>query len=565
MVHPHHDQVPSAPRSPLAIAVGIVVALVVANAVGYGVYRSTRGGDGGDDLRVLAQEQRTKGVAALRDGQYERAIASLEAAQQLDPALGDVPALLEVARKLERTEARAAPAPGEPPPSEAAAPAPGSAREDEARPAAAAPSRAARPDPRAAEPDVDVEVAAAPRRADDRDDARERAAASAAAARARAARSEARPPPAPREREATGALLVTTTPPKLMVKVDGQARDFSPVRLELPPGKHTITIVDGGRTVHERTLDIAAGSVAVIDESFPVATAAAQVARAAEPLPRAAEAPARSPEPAARTVEPAPRAEATKAEPAKAAEPALADDPKLDLAKLADRAPEDRAPEAATAEKGRLAPPAGGPPRLVVYAPGKSAAALGRSLGAGLGGIDVRVLVRAGELKDELASKPADAVLASPSALAQSGLKPAISGVGSARWVAVSLDATLTRDRLPGVTIGVVDELGRKGMAARVADILGAAAPTLRRVTKLEDLVSTLQLDLAKAVIVRDGEVAALKARTQRPLNVIELRAAEGMAVAFVDGGRRAPIERAILALDAGARAELGVERWASR
>lgn len=527
------DPAPPPRRSPVAIAVGIAVAVVVLNVGGYALYRARRApaAAADDGVRALAAEQRAKGVAALRDGQYARAVASLEAARKLDPSLGDVSALIEVADKLQKAEA-AAPtaAPSSPPVAEAT---PSPTPSEPAEPVAEAPART--PEPRTPEPPRPV------------------------------ARPPARPAPRPAAaaatpsvapREATGIVLVTTTPPKLLVKVDGQARDFSPVRLELPAGRRTLTIVDGGKVLLERVVEVTAGGVAVVDETLNV------------PAPRVVEAP-----PSPRPIEVA-RTDATRAA------GGIADDERLDLAQLADRAaagatarvtesprptPSSTAP-APAATGAKATPTREGAPRVLVYAPGKSAAAIERSLRAGLPGIELRVLVRAGELKEALATTPADAVLASPAALAQSGLSAAITGVSAGRWVAASLDPALTRDRLASVTIGVVDELGKKGMTARVAEILGTAtAPPLRRVAKLEDLLSTLQLELAQAVIVRDSELATLTARTQRKLSVIELRAAEAMAVAFVEGGRRAAVERAILALDAGARAELGVERWAGR
>lgn len=529
------DPAPPPRRSPVAIALGIAAAVIVLNAGGYALYRARRAPTpvADDGVRSLAAEQRAKGVAALRDGQYARAIASLDAARKLDPALGDVAALIEVAEKLQKAEAAvASPAPTAPVTAPVASEAP--APEPTPVPAEAPPSAA----PRAPEP---ARAAARP------------------PARPAPRPAPAAPPPSAPAREAMGVVLVTTNPPKLLVKVDGQARDFSPVRLELPAGRRTVTIVDGGKVVLERVVDVTAGGVAVVDETVSLP-------------PRVAEVPA------------APRpTEAARADAVRAG--AIADDERLDLAQLADRAGERAAtPAARVADPVRPSPspsataaapatPGGqatptreGAPRVLVYAPGKSAAALERSLRPGLPGIELRVLVRAGELKAALATTPADAVLASPAALAQSGLSAAITGVSAGRWVAASLDPSLTRERLGSVTIGVVDELGKKGMSARVADILGtAAAPPLRRVAKLEDLLSTLQLELAQAVIVRDSELAALSARTQRKLSVIELRAAEAMAVGFVEGGRRAAVERAILALDAGARAELGVERWAGR
>ena len=55
-------------------------------------------------LAELARAQRKAGVEAIKQGNYRKAITSLEAAATLDPELAEVTSLLEVARKLGRAQ-----------------------------------------------------------------------------------------------------------------------------------------------------------------------------------------------------------------------------------------------------------------------------------------------------------------------------------------------------------------------------------------------------------------------------------------------------------------------------
>src|SRR5262245_16130361 len=60
-------------------------------------------GQGDNAVRALALERRDKALEALRAEDYDRAITNLEAAQQLDPTLTEIPKFIEVARKLKGT------------------------------------------------------------------------------------------------------------------------------------------------------------------------------------------------------------------------------------------------------------------------------------------------------------------------------------------------------------------------------------------------------------------------------------------------------------------------------
>ena len=199
-----------------------------------------------------------------------------------------------------------------------------------------------------------------------------------------------------------------------------------------------------------------------------------------------------------------------------------------------------------------------------MYWPGSNGAGLERQLGAA--GLEVQLLDQSAAFGQAVQGEPADAYLASPAVLRQHGLQAALVGQGGAQgsYVAASLRPELSREQLATLTLGVVDELGKKEMPALVARIIGSAqAPKLRRVPKVEDLLPLLQFKMAEAIIVKSSELPALKARTQQNLQVLELGGAgPALAVAFAPGARRSAVEQALRG--DGPKTELRVDRWVS-
>jgi hypothetical protein len=68
------------------------------------------------------------------------------------------------------------------------------------------------------------------------------------------------PPPAP-EPPRNGLLLVTSTPPGLVVTVDGKAVDLTPTRIPVRPGSHRVTLAQGERRVLDETVEVGEDAV----------------------------------------------------------------------------------------------------------------------------------------------------------------------------------------------------------------------------------------------------------------------------------------------------------------
>ncbi len=431
-----------------------------------------------DSIHTLAQEQRQRGVAALRSGNYAQAIVSFEAAIKLDASDPDLTTLLEVAKKLQAADKKpvaAAIVAPEPPPSE--------------------PPVTFSPPPSSSSRRVTQR---------NRRDRKERPA------------------------EAQKALLlVTTTPDKLLLEIDGRPAEMTPARVEVDPGTVRVVIRRGQDVLLDRKVSAAPGAVVAIQEDFSTA---------------------QPPEPAPKAV----------------VDRAISQDDKLDLVELIDR---DRAATPAAARTVTPPPPSSGQPRVVVYLPSRNGGALEAALRRGMNGVEVHVVARSSDLSDAIQKNGTDAVIASPAVLRDHGLTPGLRGVGAqaeGTFLAASLQGEVQRARLPAMTLGVVDELGRKQTTSFVADLVGASAPPkLRRVGKVEDLLPLLQFKMVDAVLVREKDFKTLEHRTEQKLYTLSIEAkGDPVAVAFIAGGRRQAIERAVLALGAEAKENLGVGRW---
>ncbi|PTL84979.1 PEGA domain-containing protein [Vitiosangium sp. GDMCC 1.1324] len=218
----------------------------------------------------LARARRAAGLAALEDRDYSKAVAEFTEALSLRKDKGDLVELLRIASDLqtrEHSKPRDEPAKPQPEPTPAAKPA-----------AKAKPVRVAM--------------------------------------RTRATKEE---PPEAAETTRNGLLLVTSTPPGLVVLVDGKTMDLTPARLTVRAGTHRVALAQGDKRLFEDTVEVAEDAVRSINRDLtaelapPSAPPPAPTRSAPEPTTAApaVAAPAQaSPSPAATTTAaPEPRAE----------------------------------------------------------------------------------------------------------------------------------------------------------------------------------------------------------------------------------------------------------------
>lgn len=218
----------------------------------------------------LSRARRAAGLAALEDGDYDKAVAEFTEALSLRKDKGDLVDLMRIATEL---KARAHSRKGAPPvPKAVAEPAPARV---------SAKSKAARQ------------------------------------ASARAAAREDSPGP---EEVRSGLLLVTSTPPGLVVLVDGKTTDLTPARLQLRVGTHKVALAQGDRKLFETTVQLEEDSVQSINRDVSSEVAPPPSRPAPEP-PAVATA---APTPAAAPSRPAPQPTVPEPAPEKPAATAIA-------------------------------------------------------------------------------------------------------------------------------------------------------------------------------------------------------------------------------------------------
>ncbi|QSQ12857.1 PEGA domain-containing protein [Myxococcus landrumensis] len=170
-----------------------------------------------DPNEGLSRARRAAGLAALEDRDYDTAVSEFTEALSLRKAPGgDLVDLLRIATDLQSRERSR------------------TARADQAKPSREPPQRAS---------------------------LRTRAA-RVAAARVQAPKEE---PAALPEEARGGLLLVTSTPPGLVVQVDGKAVDMTPARLPLRAGTYRVALVQGDRKLVEESVELGEDSVRSIN------------------------------------------------------------------------------------------------------------------------------------------------------------------------------------------------------------------------------------------------------------------------------------------------------------
>jgi hypothetical protein len=110
-------------------------------------------------------------------------------------------------------------------------------------------------------------------------------------------------------------------------------------------------------------------------------------------------------------------------------------------------------------------------------------------------------------------------------------------------------------------SVGAVDILGRQGMKAFVASLLGAS-PKIEPVTKVEDLLPLLQLASVDAVLAPERLVRSLQAQSKLDLYATRAPGAVGLPALSVMTAAGAVLAQNIKRLDPHVSEEMGVTRW---
>ncbi len=183
-------------------------------------------------------------------------------------------------------------------------------------------------------------------------------------------------------------------------------------------------------------------------------------------------------------------------------------------------------------------------------------------LSRALPSVDVTAYGRLGDAVAAVQSG-AHALLALQPVLQHQGLSAGLSGVAGGKKDEPYVLMANGRQVDPSSVerVAVVDLLGRRGTQRWVARLLNSQ-PQVQRVTKFEDLLPMLQLDMADAMLIPAALVPFFRQKSRLPLQVTPISARVGLpAVAVLKPGGE-QIVKQIANLDGGLNRIMRVDGW---
>jgi hypothetical protein len=188
--------------------------------------------------------------------------------------------------------------------------------------------------------------------------------------------------------------------------------------------------------------------------------------------------------------------------------------------------------------------------------------ALQSALQESLAGIAVTAVGRIGDMERGI-QEGQDAVLSLPVVFAAKGLSARLQG-----WRDSAADETYV---LVGVntppdvakikTVGALDLLGRDGTTAFVNRLLGTQ-PKIERVTKVEDLLPLLQMEVVESVLMASRFLADVRSTSRLALASTELANRVALPAVASIGPAGDQVLASVSGMPAGVMTILGVDRW---
>lgn len=181
--------------------------------------------------------------------------------------------------------------------------------------------------------------------------------------------------------------------------------------------------------------------------------------------------------------------------------------------------------------------------------------------------LSVTVFGRLRDFEERLATGHPDAVLSIDAVLQQHGQNATLQGYRGGKSVEPYVIASVNQaleGTLEGKTIGVVELLGREGTQTFVNSLLKTKSLRIKRVAKIEDLLSLLELSAADGIVLSSSMLATLVERTRLVIKTRALPdALVGLpAIAVVNPAVREIVVRSFQQLDAPTKHLLGIDSW---
>ena len=179
----------------------------------------------------------------------------------------------------------------------------------------------------------------------------------------------------------------------------------------------------------------------------------------------------------------------------------------------------------------------------------------------------ITVFGRLRDFEEGLANGHPDAILSVGPILKLHGKTPSLQGYRGGKSAEPYLLASVNQPlegSLAGKTIGVVDLLGRGGTQAFLATLLKEADLKIKRVAKVEDLLSLLEFSAADGIVLPASMLSLLLERTRLVIKAKELPGdSMGLAaVSVLNPAVREVVVRSFQKLDAATMRMVGIDSW---
>ncbi len=183
-------------------------------------------------------------------------------------------------------------------------------------------------------------------------------------------------------------------------------------------------------------------------------------------------------------------------------------------------------------------------------------------------GIQIRVFGRFTDFETQVSADKPDAILTKYPVIMQiGGYSPALKGSRKGKSeessVLLSVDEKIDLNSISSVSIGIFDILGRDGMKKMCGSYF-SQEPRLRLVSKIEDMLQLLTLNMAKAILIPENHLAYFKELSNLNFAVTPLpNVSTGIiALAVRDGGIAVLSAKALTGMDGKSMAMLEVDKW---
>jgi len=183
-------------------------------------------------------------------------------------------------------------------------------------------------------------------------------------------------------------------------------------------------------------------------------------------------------------------------------------------------------------------------------------------------GIRIKVFGRFTDFETEVLADKPDAILTKYPVIQQIGgysvaLKGSRKGETEEAVILVSADEKIDLNTISSISIGMFDILGRDGMKKTAAGYF-SVEPKLRLVSKIEDMLQILTLNMVKAILIPENHFSYFKELSDMNFAVTPLPNVRTgiIALALKEGGSAVLSVKALTEMDSKSMTMLEVDKW---